>query len=485
MKKKGILLLVIVAALVGVAAILTDPDVVTAPPIQAFARPDYLNDITPGNYGVTIRRITGVPGVAYNYAGFGATGAGSSVWGEGPNRTVGYSRQPFNADQSLIFIDVQGSGLSTLLLDGATYAPLGPVCDGGGAYAGDWRWHPLVSSKYVRIGVDSGVLYWFDAFSCTMIKQNTAWPTGFSPDGIGPGEGNVTKDGRYVLLQDESAALMVLVDMQPPGGGFVVGTPLSFGDYCGSAGHVALSPTGKYATVKYSCSGSQSGDRMRLYLTDLANLTLAQAPYESPERCGSPAGMGFLYGFSHEDFYENPFDLDTLGNPREYAVGQQASICNGAHTEIVKVRLEDGAIFNGTPAFDTDPNRPEERVHHVSARAVNRPGGWYYAGYRTDQSNEQFYNEIIAVRGDTMAVERWGHARGTPSGCSDDDEIQAVPSPDGTRILFRSNWRLMDPNSPSCRVDTYVMTVTPGAPGGGQGGGGCEDCTRCRCDVEE
>lgn len=475
-RRTGIVVCLLLLAGIVVAAILTDPNTVTAPPIQTFGKPVYMGTIAPSYYGTTIKRITGDPNTPYNYSGFGAQGPGSSVWGSGPNRPVGYDRQAFNADQSVIYIDLDGGGLSALLLSASDYTPLAPVCGPGG----DWRWHPLVSSKYVRVGVTGSTLYWYDAFNCVYVKQTSSWPSGFSPDGIGPGEGNVTKDGRYVVLQDSGDHTMALVDMNPPGGGFLVGTPVSFADaLCGAAGHVALSPTGKYAIVKYSCSG----DRPRLYITNLATLSLAPATYESPQLCGSPTGMGFLYGMGHEDFIENPFDLDTLGNPKEYLVGQQASICGGAHTEIVKVRLEDGAIFNGTPAFATTPSRNEERVHHVSARAVNRPGGWYFGSYRTDDPGDQFYNEIIAVQADTQVMERWAHARGTPSGCSDDDEIQAVPSPDGTRVLFRSNWRLMDPNLPSCRVDTYV--VYPTTEQGGGGGHHCGDCTRCICDEEQ
>src|SRR4029077_20355409 len=98
---------------------------------------------------------------------------------------------------------------------------------------------------------------------------------------------------------------------------------------------------------------------------------------------------------------------------------------------VMMVRLSDGAITALTnPANEAYP-------YHISTRNYDRPG-WVYVSYWPDPGR-RFSDEIIAVRLDGGAVERYAHTRTETSGgyrC----EAHAVPSRDGTRVVWASTW---------------------------------------------
>ena len=99
---------------------------------------------------------------------------------------------------------------------------------------------------------------------------------------------------------------------------------------------------------------------------------------------------------------------------------------------VVKVRLEDGLV---TPL--TDPTN-EAGYSHGSARATDRPG-WFYVTYARDTPGKRFNGEIVAVKLDgSGAVQRFGQYHGRAG--SYRAQAHAVPSPDGRRVLFASDW---------------------------------------------
>src|SRR5262249_37244543 len=99
---------------------------------------------------------------------------------------------------------------------------------------------------------------------------------------------------------------------------------------------------------------------------------------------------------------------------------------------VVMVRLRDGAITSlTTPANEAYPD-------HVSARNLDRPG-WVYVGYY-QEPGKRYTDEIVAVSMEGLqSVERLAHKRSVFSGCYR-CESHAVPSRDGVRVLFASNW---------------------------------------------
>ena len=75
---------------------------------------------------------------------------------------------------------------------------------------------------------------------------------------------------------------------------------------------------------------------------------------------------------------------------------------------------------------------------HGSARNTLRPG-WFYVTYGRGQPGMRFNAEIVAVKLDgSGTVERFGHYHSTASTYR--AQAQAVPSPDGRRVLFASDW---------------------------------------------
>jgi hypothetical protein len=99
---------------------------------------------------------------------------------------------------------------------------------------------------------------------------------------------------------------------------------------------------------------------------------------------------------------------------------------------VVKVRLRDGKVT----ALTNPSNEPS--FQHASARNLDRPG-WVYVGYYK-AAGKKYSDEVVAVRLDgSGAVERYAHKRSAVSGCYR-CESHPVPSRDGRRILFASNW---------------------------------------------
>jgi hypothetical protein len=145
-------------------------------------------------------------------------------------------------------------------------------------------------------------------------------------------------------------------------------------------------------------------------------------------RCGSFAGRrdGWIFPLKHADLALDPFD----GN-EDVIVGGRS--CAGSKLgRVVKVRLRDGKV-----TALSDP-RDEASVSHVSTRNVRRPG-WAYVGY-FKKDGKRFSDEIVAVKLDgSRTVERLAHKHAVTSGCYR-CESHPVPSPDGRRVLFASNW---------------------------------------------
>jgi hypothetical protein len=99
---------------------------------------------------------------------------------------------------------------------------------------------------------------------------------------------------------------------------------------------------------------------------------------------------------------------------------------------VVMVRLRDGFV-----TMLTDPNN-EAFPHHISTRNLDRPG-WAYVSYYPSPG-QRFNDEIIAVKMDgSKSVERLAHLHSNINGCYR-CEPHAVPSRDGMRVIFASNW---------------------------------------------
>jgi hypothetical protein len=409
---------------------ITDPDLVFSVP--GLGRPPHLVPMTDPIFGTTITRITGDTGTPIVGPGFrGAWGADA--------RHVYSKQQPWNADGTLLLVQNRDGGTpSRVILDGNTYLPRVGPCSNDVLY--DYRWHPSRDRARTMINVDQDgrELSWFDVGTCTKVRT---WTLPFAVDyGIGSGEGNPSNDGRFVALGDGSRMFVVDMDPKPPYapwpnqriGPVYTLLPCSLDTSDPSAdceiGNLSISPSGRYVDVKFAGGTSVTQDMHRIFEVDPVTLALrphAMAP--GSLRCDTfqERTDGWIYPLKHADMALDPFDDD-----EDVIIGGRS--CPGSSLgRVVKVRLRDGKV-----TALTDPDG-EPSVQHVSTRNLDRPG-WAYVGYY-ESDGKRFSDEIVAVRLDGGAYERLAHKRSQSSGCYR-CESHPVPSRDGRRILFASNW---------------------------------------------
>ncbi len=383
-------------------------------------RPGYLAPMIDSTFGTRITRVAGDAGTSIG-------GGVSGTWGADARHH--YSKdQPWNADGSLLALQNNGGGI--VLLDGETYQPRKGRCTNFSV--GDDRWHPSMAHRNERISVRGTDLFWYDAVQC--VKTRT-WTLPFAVDFFGPSEGNTSLDGRFAAFTDGRRMFVVDMDPQAPLAAYPnsrIGPAVNIDD-CGLAGGcvvdwVSVSPSGKYVVVNYD------GDIPRVFDVNPETLALtARALPSGSPRCHGTAAQGFIYDLGHADMTLNPFDGDEDVIIGQESCGNSGRRVNGVvMSSVVMVRLRDGVA---TPL--TNPSN-EAQAHHISTRNYDRPG-WVYIGYHV-APGETFNDEIVAVKLDGSATaERFAHKHSNYSSCYR-CESHSVPSRDGRRVLWASNW---------------------------------------------
>jgi len=409
--------------------VVTDPNAVFAVP--QVPKPACLIPFADPSFGSTVERVG-------NDVGAG-TAPLSGTWGCDA-RHVYSKQQPWNSDNTLLVIENHGGGSPTeMILDGATYLPKYAPCSNYNLY--DYRWHPSPAHPHEQINVDpTGTeLMWFDVVACTKTRS---WTLPITVDyGIGSGEGNPSNDGRFVALGSNAAMFVVDMDPQPPYAPYPsvrIGPVYTYppeslttaapGSW--TIDNLSVSPSGRYVVVKFgSADNCGSYDMERVFEVDPG--TLALKPHNMATgslRCCSFQSRpnGWIFPLKHADMEPDPFDHN-----EDVLVGGRS--CPGAtFGHVVKVRLRDGAV---TPLTD---GVNESSVYHVSTRNLDRPGWAYVSWFKED--GRRFSDEIIAVKLDgSQSVERLCHIHSAADGCYR-CEAHPVPSRDGTRVLFASNW---------------------------------------------
>jgi len=432
----------------GFVNMVTDSSLVFT--VLAVPKAVYMVPFVDPVFGTRVVRIANDPGTS--------TAPVSGTWGTDARHH--YSKtQPWSSDNSLIMIENKGGGSpSSLILDGNTYLPKLSPCGSYSPY--DYRWHPSPAHPHEQINVSSSgtELMWYDVTTCTKTRT---WTLPIAAAGFGSGEGNPSNDGRYVALA--SATQMFVVDMDPqapfaPYPSKRIGPAVDISS-CGLSGGcsidwVSISASGKYAVVSYN------GDHPRIYDVDPNTLALTPHPMlaASPRCSGGSAAEGFVFDVGHADVALNPFD-----NNEDVMIGQEhcgniGSVVNGILMGgVTMVRLRDGAITSLT-----DPTN-EAYPHHISTRNLDRPG-WAYVGYYP-QAGQRFTDEVVAVKMDgSKAVQRFAHKHSAFSGCYR-CESHPVPSRDGRRVIFASNW--VDNCGGLCGTSTVIQDYLIDARAGG------------------
>ncbi len=388
-------------------------------------------------------------------------------WGSDA-RHVYSKQQPWSSDNSLITIENRSGGSPTpMILDGTTYAPRYAPCANYSLY--DYRWHPSPNHPHEQINVNSSgtELMWFDVTTCTKTRT---WALPIAVNyGIGSGEGNPSNDGRFVALGSNVAMFVVDMDPQPPYAPYPnkrVGPVYTFPPCSLTTGapnswvinSVSVSPSGRYVDISFDSGNDTTYDANRIYDVDPATLALTpHAMASSSLRCGSFAYRpnGWIFPLKHADMAFDPFD----GNEDVILGGRS---CPGSTIgKVVKVRLRDGQV-----TALTDPSN-EASIYHVSTRNLDRPG-WVYVSYYKEPG-KRFSDEIVAVKLDgSHQVERLAHMHTNASGCYR-CEAHPVPSPDGRRVLFASNWAQ---DCTVCGAASDIKDYVLGLPLGGTLGAG-------------
>jgi hypothetical protein len=316
-----------------------------------------------------------------------------------------YSKdQPWNADQSLIIINRHQGKPNPLYLDGTTYQVLFSKPS-----PGEDRWHPMEPENRVYLN-DNEIGSW-NVYNSnkTIIAQFQEYRN----LKLGPYEGNLSYDGRWI------APLATNSDGNQVAFAFDLIERKKYPDIDLSeinVDWVSISALGQYVVVNGEIEGRKDN-------TQVFNL--------NGDQVGS---IWYEYGRpSHYDL-----TVDAYGE--EVAVG----VSKSGHDEgrVIKRRLRDGQVTVLTVGG---------YATHTSARNYKRPG-WVYVTFQDRSLNwPPYLDEIVAVKLDgSMQVERYAHMHTIRDGYY--TEAHAVPSPDGARVMWASNWDDKDG-----QINTYVL----------------------------
>lgn len=416
----------------GFRAIPTDSNAVFTPP--RISRPSYRSPIVDPVTSATITRVTGNTGSSTS------TSRGSGTWNADARHH--YSKTGvWNADGSLIAVDNADPGHPTrIYLDGETYQVRYETCRDH--RIGDDRWHPKVEHRNVRISCSGYELSWYDVTTCQYVRR---WELPFWVKGLGMSEGNPSNDGRYIALTDGYKVFVVDMDPQAPYAAYPaqrIGPAFDVAG-CGltscAVDWVSVSSSGKYVVVKYD------GDHEQVLDLNPSTLALSIRPMSSSSpRCAGSASKGFIYDLAHADLAIDPSD-----NGEDVLVGQE-HCQDDAYGGVVKVRLRDGKATSLLR-----PGKSDAYPHHVSTRNLQRPG-WAYVTFMSEPG-KRYSSEVIALSLDGKErVQRFTHTHTDRVGCYR-CEAHGVPSPDGRRVMFASNWMLdCSTCGPATDIKSYV-----------------------------
>lgn len=244
----------------------------------------------------------------------------------------------------------------------------------------------------------------------------------------GEGEGNMSNDDRYMAIQ-----------CRKPGGAmevavfdFVTNSKVASMPAPVWPNNVAMTQSGDYVTVQWDVHGTGPAQGTWAYnRNDL-----------SPVRNLSPLGG------SHFDYC-----YDTQGN--EVMVGP-----NGVDRGIRMVRIDNGAE---TSLIGDDKM---SWYIHVSCRNLSRPGWAYYTEFANvnSQTWKPNYQKVFSVQLDPNAnnnalTETFAHVQHSTN-VSYHRSPFGVPSRDGSKVMFRSDWG----GNSSSEINSYVAFMPTTAP---------------------
>ena len=357
-------------------------------PAPDLNKPGYLQPITDPTFGTNITRIVGNPGEPIpNLQG--------EVW---PSEQLrhGYSkRQPWNCDQSMIYLDRFTVGKSKLFFDGETYEVLFSRIKP----ASRVRWSHT-KPNIMHYITDGSIGNWNVVENTTEIALSFS---GYNDCTFGDGEGNFTNDDKKMAvlanrISDRHKVIFIAdIETGTKGNDIDVSSAIKINN-------CTLSSLGNYL-IAIGDYGNGS-DRVRVYNASTGDILWTETEYGRP---------------SHMDT-----QIDQNGD--EVIVG----IDKANKGKIIKRRLSDGKITTLAGGY----------ASHASGRALKRKG-WTFVTYQNNESissSYTYFNELVAVKLDGSRNERICHIHSNRFTYV--AEAHGVPSPDGLRVMFASDWDL-------------------------------------------
>jgi len=370
-------------------------------PAPETALPGYLQPSRDPAYGTPYTRITDP----------GATLGAGIACGRDMCRHRYSSAQAWNADQSLLLIPIGCGGLC--FFDGRTYEPLFR-----GARFGECEWHPLRPEAMICV-TPSAVLIWEPKSAREQVLYRAS---NYRDLKFGPNKGNPSNDGRWIAIR----ALA-------PGGGEVVfafdlaeqrkGADIPLQGLPGRTNSCTISPLGLHVACFQNVPDGT--DQAFIFSRD-GNLVQRWPEHHRP-------GHG---------------DMTVDADGSEVYVG--ISKAPPDRYFIIKRRLTDGAVTVLAPTGEGQ---------HASLRSTGRPG-WVFVTYAGDPAAvarrpgwAPFAREVVALKIDGSGeFRRVVHTHSVRHDYW--NEAQASPSPDGTQIIWASNW-----NRPGGPIHAFVARL--------------------------
>ena len=370
--------------------------------IPAGPRPDYLVPVpetTNPSFGTMITRIT-------DQAAFGL--ADMAI-------THHYSKtQPWNADGTRLMLGRRRYPL----LDGNDYrmVPSNNIFSPANS-----QWSHKDPNKVFSADEDDFYIVTLnpadDSQSFTVLRS---FP-GYSDLSIGMQEGTVSIDDRVVALTGRKTTgphglddlYVIVYDIWNDAILSETRFDNKFTTAADRIDWVSVSQSGNYVLFSWSPDGTARDQGVEVYQVVNGVLTFRRqlAPVAGHGDCGFDSS-------GNEVYVQADFDPANPG------------------VSLSSFRLDNGTRV--TQLLEGGNNSPWHAAH-VSCRSYKRPG-WCYISTQSQQANLATNSkEVLAVKLDgSFTVERFGWTHN--HSVSYESEAHPVPNPDGTKILFKSNW---------------------------------------------
>jgi hypothetical protein len=433
-------------------------------PALAAPRPEYLVPVNEPRYGTRTVRICDGVGLPV------MTGR----WNIDSRHH--YSKdQPWSPDGRLVKLEQRGGSPAQLILDAATWRPVTTTLTDSPAgrllrasYESRWR-GGVNSTQLVSWIKASQMMVVWDATNGA-IEYAVRIPSEDADYGL-IHESQVSADGRWVAVSTHFPSprssgrvdYLQIVDLERKRVGPRNFIPMPYDtEDGGDIDWVSVSQHGTYVVVKYSSRATPEYARVFVVHPDLT---------VTPQRM-SPMGLrmgptqndveGWIACLSHSVMALEAGREVLVGGVRGVAV---SNLCNAAQVKsegrIVTIDLASGVhrhVSAGSAYL------PAGMIEAEDQHCGCAPPGWVLATYTGRKG--QYASEMVSwpLDGSRECV-RWGVTRTIDSAYR--REAHGVQSPDGTQVMFSSNWcmaadpdRLSEPLGPGLDdVKAYVMSA--------------------------